>query len=248
MARIPSMYSGVSGLTSQGEALSTVADNIANMNTDGFKGSRVNFGDIMVQSLTSGGGLSTQIGTGSMVLNTQAAMTQGTLETTRVSTDMAINGPRGFFGVRQVSTAAANSGGASSGTLYYTRAGQFLLDKQGYLVNDSGLRLQGYNVDANNNLVQVPADLRIVTQQSNAVPTTEVDMSLNLNASDTKEFAHTTSINPSDSTSYNFSSNSTQVYDSLGVAHTVTMYYQKLSDMPNVISDGHLLHLAGGHV
>ena len=110
------------------------------------------------------------------------------------------------------------------------------MDKQGYLVNDSGLRLQGYNVDANNNLVQVPADLRIVTQQSNAVPTTEVDMSLNLNASDTKEFAHTTSINPSDSTSYNFS-NSTQVYDSLGVAHTVT-YYQKLSDMPNVTPTG----------
>ena len=95
MAILSAMYSGVSGLTSQGEALSTVADNIANMNTDGFKGSRVNFGDIMVHDL--GGGLSTQIGTGSMVLDTQAAMTQGTLDAPGVSTDMAING-QGFFG------------------------------------------------------------------------------------------------------------------------------------------------------
>ncbi len=244
MGMLSAMYSGVAGLNAHGRALSSVADNIANLSTDGFKASRSNFGDIMVQSLSSGGGSSNQVGTGSRVLNTQALMSQGSLETTDVSTDMAING-KGFFAVRQVSTvtgtgATNNSQTTSSGNvggLYYTRAGQFLLDKEGYMVNSGGLRLQGYNVDTSGTLVQLPADLRIVTQQSDAISTTNLDMSVNLNAQDTKTFAHTTGIDPSDTNTWNYT-NSSRVYDSLGVSHNLSLYYQKLTDKPTVTPTG----------
>ena len=76
MGFLTSMWSGVSGLTSQGKALSCVSDNIANVNTYGYKSTRTNFGDIMVQSLTVGGTVVSQVGSGSRVLSVQQTMTQ----------------------------------------------------------------------------------------------------------------------------------------------------------------------------
>ncbi|MFH1035773.1 MAG: flagellar hook-basal body complex protein [Pseudomonadota bacterium] len=244
MGMLSAMYSGVAGLNSHGRALSSVADNVANLSTTGFKASRANFGDIMVQSLSSGGGLSNQVGTGSRVLSVQELMTQGSFETTDVSTDMAING-RGFFAVRRNSTvngtgATNNSQTTSSGStggLYYTRAGQFLLDKEGYMVDANGYRLQGYNVDSSGNLTQLATDLRIITQQSDAVPTSKLDMSVNLNAEDTKTFAHTTGLVPTNTDTWSFT-NSSRVYDSLGVSHNLSIYYQKLTDLPTVTPAG----------
>jgi flagellar hook protein FlgE len=157
---------------------------------------------------------------------------------------MAING-KGFFGVRRVSTvngtgATNNSQTTSSGAaggLYYTRAGQFLLDKEGYMVDSSGNRLQGYNVDHSGNLTQLATDLRIVTQQSDAVITSKVDMSVNLNAEDTKTFSHTTGLDPTNTDTWSFT-NSSRVYDSLGVSHNLSIYYQKLTDKPTVTPTG----------
>ncbi|MBI5521272.1 MAG: flagellar hook-basal body complex protein [Desulfarculus sp.] len=244
MGMLSAMYSGVAGLNAHGRALSSVADNVANLSTHAFKASRSNFGDIMVHSLSSGGAVSNQVGTGSRVLNVQSMMTQGSLETTDVSTDLAING-KGFFGVRRVSTVtgtgATNTSQTTStgnvGGLYYTRAGQFLLDKEGYMVNPNGLRLQGYNVDSEGNLTQLPTDLRIITQQSDAIPTTALDLSVNLDAEDTKTFAHTTGLNPSDLDTWNYTTSS-RVYDSLGVAHNLSLYFQKLTDAPTVTPTG----------
>lgn len=236
MGMLTSMYAGVAGLNAFSKALSAVADNVANMSTYGYKSNRVNFGDIMVQSLASGGSTSNQVGMGSRVLSVQSMLTSGSFETTDVSTDMAING-KGFFAVRQVNTAAVGSTSSTSTNVYYTRAGNFLMDKEGYLVNPEGLRLQGYNIDSSGNLSSLNEDLRIVTQQTAAVPTSKLDMSLNLDASDTTTFAHTTGIDPSDSSTYNYTTSS-KVYDSLGVAHNLTFYFQKLSDSPTVTPDG----------
>ncbi|MGD9124571.1 MAG: flagellar hook-basal body complex protein, partial [Desulfarculaceae bacterium] len=134
MGMLTAMFSGVSGLNSHGRSLSSVADNIANVNTHAYKSNRVNFGDVMVHSLTVGGNVVQQVGTGSRVLNVQNLMTQGSFETTDIPTDLAING-RGFFQVSNPNTQTGDSAG-----VFYTRAGQFLMDKEGYLVNPLGYR------------------------------------------------------------------------------------------------------------
>ncbi|MCA1905409.1 MAG: flagellar hook-basal body complex protein [Desulfarculus sp.] len=232
MGMLSAMYSGVTGLNVHGRALSGVADNVANLSTYGFKASRTNFGDIMVQSLTVGGTVVNQSGNGARVQNVQTILSQGSFENTDVSTDMAING-KGFFAVRRTASAAA----VNQGEIYYTRAGQFLMDKEGYVVNSQGLRLQGYNVDANGKLRLVMEDLRLITQQTDADPTTKVDISINLNAQDTKSFAHTTGLDPKDGDTYNYMT-STRVYDSLGISHDISLYFQKLTDNPTVTPDG----------
>ncbi len=130
MAIMTSLYTGVSGLNANGRALSVIGDNIANTNTTGFKGSRAVFGDILSHALGGGGAL--QIGRGVMLMGVQQIFTQGTLETTANPLDLAIEGD-GLFMVR-------DTGGAQ----FYTRAGQFALDRTGNIVNPEGLQLQGY--------------------------------------------------------------------------------------------------------
>jgi flagellar hook protein FlgE len=130
MAIMTSLYTGVSGLSANGRALSVIGDNIANVNTTGFKGSRAIFGDILSQTLGGGGAL--QVGRGVMLMGIQQIHTQGTLETTANPLDLAIEGD-GFFIARD-----------PAGAQFYTRAGQFRLDKAGDIVNPEGLKLQGY--------------------------------------------------------------------------------------------------------
>ncbi len=222
MGMLGAMYSGVSGLNVHGRALSTVADNIANINTHGYKATRANFGDVMVHSLTVGGSVIEQIGTGARILNIQTLMTQGSFESTDIPTDLAING-KGFFILRRTGTTT----GQAQAT-YYSRAGQFLLDKQGYLVNPMGYRLQGYNVDDDGNLQGVVEDIRILMQQTDAIPTTQVDLSVNLNAEDSNTHHPSQAIDLDDTTSYNYMT-SVRVYDSLGVGHDIALVFQRLS-------------------
>ncbi len=237
MGMLTAMYSGVSGLNVHGRALSSVADNVANLSTTGYKSTRTNFGDIMVHSLTVGGTVVDQVGTGSRVLTIQNMMTQGSFETTDVPTDLAING-KGFFVVRRPDSTTTGGGTATNtGASYYTRAGQFSLDKQGYLITPLGLRLQGYNVDADGNLIQVAEDLRITTQQADAIPTSTVDLSVNLNAEDTNTHDASLAVSPSDSSSYNYQT-SVRTYDSLGVAHDLTLYFQRLDGIPSNVPVG----------
>lgn len=129
MGMLTSLFTGVSGLSANGQGLSVVGDNIANSNTVGFKGSRTVFADILSSSL--GGGAAFQVGRGSFIQNVQAVFGQGTLETSSNPLDMAIEGD-GFFILKD-----------TSGAQYYTRAGQFTLDKDGNIVNPEGLLLQG---------------------------------------------------------------------------------------------------------
>jgi flagellar hook protein FlgE len=122
------------------EEMNVIANNMANVNTLGFKGARMTFEDSFSQTLrdssagtaTSGLG-AMQVGTGAAIGSIQNMFGQGTLAQTGVPTDMAISGA-GFFTVRDV----------VSGQVYATRAGDFHTDKNGYLVNDQGMRVQGY--------------------------------------------------------------------------------------------------------
>lgn len=142
MALIGSLNNGVSALDNFSKGLTVISDNIANVDTVGFKGSTVNyaanFSDVLQQSepassSSTSNTTATQIGQGVTIGSISADFTTaGTLETTGVPTDLAITGS-GFFNVQN----------PANGASYVTRAGDFRLDASGNLVTQTGLRLQG---------------------------------------------------------------------------------------------------------
>ncbi|MBP1720363.1 MAG: flagellar hook-basal body protein, partial [Deltaproteobacteria bacterium] len=132
MSLSSSFYTALSGLDVHTVAMQVVGDNIANLNTIGFKGSTALFEDVLGGAMTTVTGVD-QTGVGAKVSSIDNNFTQGTLETTGINTDVGITG-KGFFVVKDVST----------NVNYYTRAGHFNLDTDGYYVTPQGLRVQGY--------------------------------------------------------------------------------------------------------
>ncbi len=214
---LTSLYTAVSGMNANGTSLSVIGDNIANLNTVGFKSSDVSFGDVLSQTMSSASG-SSQIGRGVEVMKVSPLFTQGSFETSANGLDLAIDGD-GLFIVNE------------AGAHYYTRAGQFSLDKNGNIVNPDGLVLQGYLADAAGNITGTTGNLQIATRQNPANPSAQVSMAINLDASATVPAAAFTldgngdGIN-NDPANYNFSSTTT-AYDSQGGAHQITLYFVK---------------------
>ena len=165
---IGSLYSGISGLKANTSAMAVIGDNIANVNTTGFKTSRVEFSNVFNATL---GQSRNQIGRGVTMSGTSANWNSGTMETTNTVTDLAINGP-GMFIVRDPS----NNG------QYYTRAGQFEFDGSNLLVNSDGLEVQGYSIDPAGN-VGALGTIALPNGISTPQATTEVTMGINLDAS-----------------------------------------------------------------
>lgn len=133
---IGSLQTGISGLEQFQQDLQVIGNNIANVDTVGYKSDRMEFQDALSQSLL-GGVNPMQIGTGVSTAAISSFFTAGALNATGVTTDLAINGPlaQGFFVVRD----------PGSGATYVTRDGEFKIDANGdYLVTNAGLRLQGY--------------------------------------------------------------------------------------------------------
>ncbi|MCL5062570.1 MAG: flagellar hook protein FlgE [Nitrospiraceae bacterium] len=193
MGMLTSLFTGVSGLSSNGQGLSVVGDNIANSNTAGFKGSRTVFADILSSSL--GGGSSFQVGRGAIIQTVQAVFGQGSMETSSNPLDMAIEGD-GFFILKE-----------TAGTQYYTRAGQFALDKDGNVVNPEGLLLQG-KLLTGTQAGQV-STINVASLNSPPNPTSSVEIASNLDSS-------TTVKNPLSGTADSFTidtSNNTIVFD-----------------------------------
>lgn len=212
MGILGSMFTGVSGLATNGLALSIIGDNIANTNTSGYKGSRAVFADVLSQ--TSAGGSAMQIGRGSQMLGVQQLFTQGTFETTANPLDMGIDGD-GFFVIKEV-----------GGGTFYTRAGQYLLDKEGYVVSPQGLRLQGYLYNDAGNPTGAIGDINVATVNSNPNDTNEMNIQVNLDSRSIPP-SGTWTVNPTTGAapgSYNFQTNIT-IYDSLGNAHPVGVYF-----------------------
>lgn len=212
---LTSLYTGISGMSANSTALAVVGDNIANLNTVGFKGSRVNFGDVLSQTMTGVAG-SSQVGRGVTVNKVSPQFSQGSFETTTSVLDLAVDGD-GFFMV--------NNGSSN----FYTRAGQFSLDKNGNVVNSDGYLLQGFMVDSSGNVLGTTGNLNFSSQQSAANATTTATISVNLDASSTvPSAAFTLDGNgdgiANDPANYNHST-TIKVYDSLGGAHDVTLYF-----------------------
>ncbi|MEY4551321.1 MAG: hypothetical protein RL685_7516 [Pseudomonadota bacterium] len=226
------MFSGVSGLRAEGEALGVVGDNIANVNTVGFKSQRAIFQDVLGHSILAGTS-SALPGSGVRMGDVQQLFTQGSLTNTGVSTDVALNGD-GFLVV----------GGTVDGITgnFYTRAGQLTIDNDGFLVNQQGLNVQGYLANADGTLQASISDLAVPTASLSPFRTTEIEVTANL---DPRDAVLTFDILQPDTTS-NFSSSIT-VFDSLGTGRTLDVYFNNAGgNLYNytVVADGG--ELAGG--
>ncbi len=217
------LYSGVSGLSTNSAAMSVVGNNLANTNTLGFKGSRSVFSDMLSSSIFGSGGKS-QVGRGVSVSTVDSIFSQGTFESTSSDTDVAIEGS-GFFLVKQ----------PGDDTTYYTRAGAFRFDEEGYLVSPEGYRVQGKPYDEDGNLIAGdPQDIQVQSTglvPANATTTVRLTTNLDSNADDIGTLA-AVPFDPDDPTTFNYSS-STTVYDTLGESHLVTIHFRKQDGVAN---------------
>jgi flagellar hook protein FlgE len=214
MSILRSLNIGTSGLRSNSDALSVTSDNIANVNTVGFKRQRGVFQDILGRSVSTFEA-EQGAGAGSKLAHVEQMWAQGALVTTDSPTDLAIQGD-GFFVVQ------GNLAGADS--RYYTRAGQFHIDNQGKIVNTEGLSLQGYTADPTGAMGSQVGDLIVNQGTVPASATTSARLAVNLNSNDQVPALAFDVTNPTGTS--NFSNNLT-VYDSLGQGHEVTVYYAK---------------------
>ncbi|MET4694721.1 flagellar hook protein FlgE [Endozoicomonas lisbonensis] len=197
-----SMNTGVSGLNAASESLNTISNNIANANTTGYKSMDAQFAD--VYSSTGGGGV--------YVAAVETNFAQGDLLYTTSATDLAIEGD-GFFIMED-----------ANGQQYYTRAGNFSTDKDGYLVNHQGQKLMGFAVDENGNVIEGQlVELAVDTADQGAQATNQVDLTANLDA---RAEVPGVDFDPENPESYN-STTTTTVYDSLGNEQQLTAYYVK---------------------
>lgn len=205
------MYTGLSGLFATGDSIGVTSDNIANINTIGFRGSRAQFEDVLSRSIVGVG----ELGGGVRISKIEKLFSQGAIVGSSRNTDMAINGG-GFFMVRgQV--------GELEGS-FYTRAGQFATDAGGFLVNSDGLRVQGYPANGTGRIDAVVSDLRIPTDSISPTPTTELIINANLNNDPSIAVG---APNPADLPGTSDFSTPIQVYDSVGQAHDAVVFFTK---------------------
>ncbi|HDY85597.1 hypothetical protein LCGC14_0650030 [marine sediment metagenome] len=214
-----SFSTALSGLNAATADLNVKSNNIANVNTTGFKASRAEFGDVFATS-AFGTSSKTAVGSGVVLSNVAQQFNQGNLEFTDNSLDLAITG-EGFFAMAPTE---------DSGEITYTRAGAFGINKDGFVVNSEGSFLRTFPVDANGNIsatsMSAAKPLQLPSSQGAPEPTTELKIATNL-PSNAVAPAGGVPIDPFDPTSYNNSTSAT-VYDSLGNEHIVTTYYQRL--------------------
>lgn len=201
-----SFYSGLSGLSAYASALNIVGNNLANINTAGFKASDVTFEDLVTRTFggvaTNGAGNPMQVGLGTLPNSISGIFSQGSIMSTGDATNVALEG-NGFFVV-----------GNTAEDRFYTRAGNFFFDEEGYLVNPAGKYVLGYTTkDANNNII-TSGPLQQIFLPSNTISdpqaTTFCQIFSNL---DVRADVGTT-----------YSASAT-IYDSKGAPHTLTVTF-----------------------
>lgn len=211
MGILRSFNIGVTGLTATGQGMGVIGDNIANSGTNGFKSSRAEFQDVLAVSLKGIEG-GDQFGAGVKLGHIKPLMTQGDITRTDSVTDLALSGD-GFF------TVDAPFGRG------YTRDGSFRFSKDGELVNMDGYKILGFQADEKGKIMNKLDPIKLNTATIPAQPTKEVLLSMNLDSRQNKmEF----NIESPEKTA-NFS-NSMTVYDNIGTARVVTVYYNKVND------------------
>ena len=209
-----SFQQGLSGLNATSKNLQVIGNNIANANTYGTKVSRAEFSDVYANALNGAGANS--VGIGTTVSTVAQQFTQGTIKITDNPMDLAINGA-GFFQVAGPDSATS-----------YTRNGQFKVDREGYIVNNGGLRLMGYATDGLGGVLPgVSAALQLPTGGIAPAATTEIGLEFNLDSRSAVTVPSTgPAINFSDARTYNNGTSMT-VHDLQGREVALTYYFQK---------------------
>ena len=212
-----SFRTALTGLNAASADLAVISNNIANNNTTAFKQSRAEFGDIYSLS-DLGTSTRRSIGTGVKLNSVTQLFKQGNLETTSNPLDLAIDG-EGFFVLQD-----------SDGSMLYTRAGAFGVDKDGYIVNTRGQTLQGYLTNPTTGEIDTGNEGALRTQTANIDPkqTTTGEFGINLDAG---AIPPTQAFDFKDSRTYNFSSALT-IFDSLGNSHSLNSYFVRDAAVP----------------
>jgi len=212
---IKSMFTAITGLRASNMAMGVIGNNVANVNTWGFKTQRYTFADILGASIGN-----VRIGGGTRLSGVIPNLAQGSVTTTGNPLDMAIDG-NGFFVVRDPIAKAD----------YYTRVGQFIIDNEGNVATPEGYTLQGWKVDQSGNVGTTLENVNLANVTSPPQATSLVKLKLNLDQS--AEIPSVAwSLDPANGPaegSYNYSTNIT-VYDSFGAPHTVNIYFRKTAD------------------
>ena len=212
-----SFRTALSGIAAATTDLAVTSNNIANVSTAGFKEGRAEFGDVYAASIF--GVSRNTAGSGVRVTGITQQFTQGSVEFTNRNLDIAISGG-GFFTLND------------NGSIVYSRAGNFQLDRDGFVVTPGGARLQVFPpVGTTGTAFETGRlqDLQLTTTDSTPNATTEVTVASNLPAN--APVPTVTPFDPNDTNSFNHSTSVT-VFDSLGVAHVQTLYYVKTAN-PN---------------
>ena len=201
---------GLSGLNGAARNLETIGNNVANASTVGFKSSRAQFADVYANTLA--GSTVGSVGIGTRVARVAQMFTQGNVTTTNNPLDVAING-EGFYRL------------STNGAIPYSRNGQFQLDNNGFIVSSSGAHLTGFAADAAGNVTTgTPGDLRISKTDLAPLATTEATAGLNLDSR--KPVLTAAGFNLANAATYH-GATSLSTYDSLGNAHTLSLYFVK---------------------
>lgn len=219
MSLFSTMNTATSGLGAASSRMGVIGDNIANLNTTGFKGSRANFADFLPQDVFGLAG-PTQLGKGAALDGISTLHAQGSIDQSTNALDMAISG-NGFFVV--------NDGVQD----FYSRNGTFFLDEDGFVINTQELNLQGYNA-TDGVLGATVEDLQIDLDPIAPDATTTITMTANLSAE--ADFATTpvagltfdgNTDTLEDAANQGDFATSISVYDSLGIPHQVTVVFER---------------------
>lgn len=214
-----SFQQGLSGLSAAAKNLEVIGNNISNANTIGAKTSRAEFSDLYATAVGGSG----SVGIGTSLAAVTQDHTQGSITTTGGNLDLAING-NGYFQVREPSS---SSGSEANSDILYSRNGQFKGDREGYIVNNSGLRLLGYPADSTGNIRRGQLEeFKVPDPRMPQKLSTEVNVEFNLNAADTVRQA--ANFNQSDGASFNYSS-SVKIFDDSGQSVELGYFFRKTS-------------------
>jgi len=209
------LFTGASGLQAFGESVRVIGDNIANVNSLGFKSSNVQFANVLSQTIgVTKANIANQVGGGVKIGQITHDSRQGSVKNTTSATDMAING-NGMFALKD----------PASGQTFYTRAGSFILDKSSNLIDGQGNVVQGWKTDAAGLATGNVANITFANSSSQAAATTKVTAGVTIDSS-SLAIPATTAFDPADPATYSYK---TQIntYDSLGNTHPVNIYYSK---------------------
>ncbi len=213
----------LSGLNAAQKDLDVTSNNIANVNTTGFKESRAEFVDVYAASLLASG--KTKVGDGVLTADVAQQFSQGSIQFTNNALDLAITG-NGFFTTVPTIDSLETS---------YTRAGQFKLNSDNFVVNSQGGHLLGFPVNADGTSASVSLStsepIRIPTASGAPSATSEVDIRMNLPAGDSYIADSPGNFDPTDPLTFNHSTSVT-IFDSLGDSHVMTYYFVKDDPSP----------------